>query len=1440
MQNNEIVLHKKFGLGIVTATDTEVTKVCFITDGFKDIHAPGEVLMIIPKDFVKAVINLDISEEKIKPYTSSYDYYIDPHDPEVLTFLLYKRLGLAYKIDMEDLDFLSRKLNKDWQTVFQTIKRDFNRCLSFLKYEDVDYDFRKILALINKYNNNYYNISYMEEINNYFSNNEFDVKKIYNLIEKGSYEVTNIIAEVLANNEKFEEIRETLKTDDPFEENTSILLFTNDYHYYSNGRFFELNFTPRRNFHSYLADKFDEILSRAMRDYHNDRNKKGDWEAIFLELIQKTNDLNKILETIKDLYNKASLPAFFSSLFKVYPYHDYRDTYIKYLKYFNSTNFNKYADQNDYLYTLTASDSDHKTILTHLEEYMARDKKYVYGALFDYYSVNWVRNVDTTSPLINDTFKEVVGKHHSYARSRQLGLDSAFVKSGQTDPLKVLELDEFIKISYKIGKASVLDHNNQPFTYDIITLYLNIGDSPVCIINIDLLKVEAEIKTANEYFDDMHVYNYAITKAHKDIPGFTKLYEDMAVEADNLENELITAYLKSEITSFNKESDKITGLTFSKDNLVMLRVSIETSREGIFLSLEIGTNNKMYVVKDLNKFLQSFTTHETKRYGKFLTFTHITSNLASPYDKIVNYLLHNFNGINSYQENKITSPDFYNIILLLEDNYIYLNNNYYKVLSERFKPEISITDGYMLIIDNLDGYQSYYVHHKFFVVNDEYHTLSLVEDTPLNNFAMKHDGEDFSLVKDDLMYNIYARYVDKIKISDELKQSLNLPEVLIKAYFDYENDRIVLSTKYEIEGLSETSDIRQYDYAHTIDRFEDYIAKLGFKNNVLSNSDAIINFLMLDFTYLKSLAEVYLSEALQNKTVTVASLPQIKMNYKSGLMDVFLEDSTYSTDELTAILKAMRKNKRYVLLKNNQILAFKEEDMKFAEVIDNLGLTNDLNSHKQVPLYQTFKNLGLYDNISTDDFINEMLNDLTNYKRLNFRLPTLNAELRNYQVDGYKWLRVLNKYHLGGILADDMGLGKTLEIISLLASIDITKPVLIVCPKSLIFNWISEINRFAENLSITKIYGTQTERKNIIGGINSNNKMIYITSYDSLLRDLELYKNTSFSYLILDEAQAIKNVLAQKSKAVKQIKADNRLALTGTPIENQLLDLWSIFDFLMPNFFPGIHDFKNNYKDEENIKSLALKVTPFILRRTKKDVLKDLPAKYETILTVELTQDERKRYDAFILEAKQMLETSKNFFGILPYLLRLRQICISSKLVDKDFTEVSSKLKALLDIVVDYISKNHKILIFSAFVEVLNLIEPLLKENNINYYMITGKTSAEDRINLVNDFNGNRKVNVFLISLKAGGVGLNLVGADTVIHVDPWWNVAAENQASDRAHRIGQVNNVEVIKLICENTVEERIIELQNMKKDLIDKVISDDDKALTSLSRDDLKFILS
>ena len=394
------------------------------------------------------------------------------------------------------------------------------------------------------------------------------------------------------------------------------------------------------------------------------------------------------------------------------------------------------------------------------------------------------------------------------------------------------------------------------------------------------------------------------------------------------------------------------------------------------------------------------------------------------------------------------------------------------------------------------------------------------------------------------------------------------------------------------------------------------------------------------------------------------------------------------------------------------------------------------------------------------------------------------------------------------------------------------------------FNWVSEFNKFAKDIPVYPIIGTVEERKKIIKKIKNDKFGVYFISYDSLRNEYENLFDFTFDLVILDEAQFIKNMHAKKTNAVKQINALHTIALTGTPIENNIYDLWSIFDFLMPHYLLDYEDFKDSYEsNEEYVKIVKSKVAPFILRRRKEDVLKDLPEKFEVIMTTEMSQEQRKLYDAFRLKAKEELKSKdggSHVMEVLSIITRLRQICVDPSTFVENFTGESGKITMLKEIVERKMAEGHRFLIFSQFVSALNIVKEEIEKMGIKYFMITGDTSAKDRLAICNEFNDNEDYKVVLISLKAGGTGLNLVGADVVIHLDPWWNYSAQNQASDRAHRIGQTRTVEVIKLIAENSIEERVVSLQDEKKELVDKVISNDDSSIKKLSIKDLKSILS
>lgn len=411
------------------------------------------------------------------------------------------------------------------------------------------------------------------------------------------------------------------------------------------------------------------------------------------------------------------------------------------------------------------------------------------------------------------------------------------------------------------------------------------------------------------------------------------------------------------------------------------------------------------------------------------------------------------------------------------------------------------------------------------------------------------------------------------------------------------------------------------------------------------------------------------------------------------------------------------------------------------------------------------------------------------------------------------------------------------------------KPIMVVCPSSLSLNWFAEIEKFAGNIKGIVIRGSATTRKEQIKNIQ--NYDVVITSYDLLKRDIEVYNESDyeFRYLIADEAQYMKNSNTQNAKAIKQIRARTKYALTGTPIENSLSELWSIFDFLMPGYLFSYKKFKENYEmpiikneDTERMNKLRMLIEPFVLRRTKKQVLTELPDKTVTVLNNEMEDEQQKVYLTYLAQAKSELNDmiSANGFEnsqiqILSALTRLRQICCHPSLFLDNYKGESSKLNQCIEIIKDAISSGHKILLFSTYTSMFEIIEKNLRKEEIQYFKLTGQTKVDRRIELVDEFNKNENIKVFLISLKAGGTGLNLTGADMVIHYDPWWNLSAENQATDRAYRIGQKNNVQVYKLITKNSIEEKIFDLQEKKAKLIDNVLDTKTSFINKLSKEDI-----
>ena len=608
---------------------------------------------------------------------------------------------------------------------------------------------------------------------------------------------------------------------------------------------------------------------------------------------------------------------------------------------------------------------------------------------------------------------------------------------------------------------------------------------------------------------------------------------------------------------------------------------------------------------------------------------------------------------------------------------------------------------------------------------------------------------------------------------------------------------------------------------------------------------------------LLELGEVQSTPAFGRLNIQKRPRISVGVSVESELMNLSVSTDDMSAEELLEALLSYRKKKRFYRLKNGDFLKLDSEGIETVSLMmEGLHLTPKelVKGNMQVPAYRALyldKMLEAGEDLYTDRDrrFKKMIKEFKTVSDSDFEVPdALKMTLRKYQEAGYKWLRTLDEYRFGGILADDMGLGKTLQVITVLlaAKEEGRQGVsLIVAPASLVYNWGEEFARFAPALKVCLVTGTQQERQKKLQGFRECD--VLVTSYDLLKRDIAEYEDLTFSYQILDEAQYIKNHSTAASKAVKVIKSRTKFALTGTPIENRLSELWSIFDYLMPGFLYGYDIFKKETetpivknKDEAATARLKQMVSPFILRRLKGEVLKDLPDKLEEIRYAKLEEKQQKLYDGQVVHMLQVVQSQndddfrKNKVQILAELTKIRQICCDPSLCFENYDGESAKREACIDLIRSAAQGEHKMLVFSQFASMLELLEGDLEKEKLPYYKITGATPKEKRIQMVKEFNENQ-VPVFLISLKAGGTGLNLTGADMVIHYDPWWNLAVQNQATDRAHRIGQQKVVTVYRLIVKDSIEEKILHMQEAKKNLADEILSGETGGIGSMSRDEL-----
>ncbi|MDR0271792.1 MAG: DEAD/DEAH box helicase [Clostridiales bacterium] len=951
-----------------------------------------------------------------------------------------------------------------------------------------------------------------------------------------------------------------------------------------------------------------------------------------------------------------------------------------------------------------------------------------------------------------------------------------------------------------------------------------------------------------------------------------------------------------------------------QSSLLKLVPVLHCNANGIYLTFSVGYG-RMYVIKSISGFVKSCKSNETVTYGQGLTISHRRELFDDVSRDLIDFIVREDD---MYTEiGKRLSRQFqftHNPLFASRELFLTPRNtdDFFEIYIERelecisdFGQNISLKDGYpsfglnIRYIANGLVVHSEKIAHRFFNGTSSYYLLA--ED---GLFRMpKSDGQLLHTLLKTLdetpSREILFSGNDRMKFSTiVLPQLLKMgivesvtgdsPEGSVaalkaKMYFDAEGRDVTGRLEFHYKKLKivalddEDEDESSQKIEIIRDAVSEYalrrrLASLGFFEDKqifrMKGNDLIYSFLRGDeisgIETLRDCAEVFVSEDLQKKTIRPSS-PKLGLRLTGDIMKVSLEDSGYDIAELLEALDAYRERKKFFRLKDGRFITLDDEAVTAAaDFLDALDISKKEVKGKSVslPAYRALyvddlaNSLAESHTLKRDANFKKLLKHFTDNESLGFKIPgAQNDILREYQKTGFKWLKTLSHYGFGGILADDMGLGKTLQIITLLASERKNeKPSIVVAPTSLLYNWENEIIKFAPQLKTQIVSGLPEKRRELLKTPNIN---IFITTYDMLKRDLDFYDDMEFSYVVADEAQNIKNPGTQAAKSIKQLNGRVRFALTGTPIENTLTELWSIFDFIMPGYLYTANKFSRLYEapiikhnNSNTAAKLRKQIAPFVLRRIKKNVLKELPEKTETTLPADLNPEQKKIYQANLLEAIGAFDdiVANNSFAdnrmrILAQLTRLRQICCHPALFLEGYKYGSGKLTLALETIQLALDSGHRVLLFSQFTQMLSILKDALSSAEITnqrnetaeYFYLDGATKAKERMEMTERFNSGER-DMFLISLKAGGTGLNLTGADVVIHYDPWWNPSVMDQAADRAHRYGQEKAVQVFNLVAKDSIEEKIMALQEKKRDLIDSVITEGGSFINLLSEEEVR----
>ena len=954
---------------------------------------------------------------------------------------------------------------------------------------------------------------------------------------------------------------------------------------------------------------------------------------------------------------------------------------------------------------------------------------------------------------------------------------------------------------------------------------------------------------------------------------------EITARTDSIAHELSLAYEKRRVLQSDSDYDKATlTATLILKNATEPSVRFTCSKK------------RRYQIKNIADFLNKKKTFENCRFGVDLELIISKENFDEKSAQLLEWLDSSF----SEHENLAQKFLFNNKNLAIDSSDMWLTGSQLDELlqmhsgrvleleSNYRRPSLRVVDGSVDTLKNTlliqEGYGGYYIstdfgfanylrgkHFDYLISSNYIYRLSkaYVETTFELLKSVANAGRVFVLKQDmPAFYNSCILSVENIiNIKTDVDLSIYKAPPLnavLKVVAQHEGAGLIADIYADYNG--EVLDFAKGEFIGNMqrDRVSEKkiiaILKKYFKNYpnlVLEKDRHIFRFLRHGIKALRSLCQVELADELADAMIIRTSPKgRVGVSLQGGAVKLELTDPNYNKKDLDAILKAYSKKEGFVRLEDGSFVDLSSAQM--GAIADFFSFVDKpMQSETSLPLvYASFiKNALAQDGLEVDlapDF-NDLVEKLKNPKQYNVP-QKLASTLRDYQITGFRWLANLAEYNGGGILADDMGLGKSLQIISLITSEKFANKnhkKIIVCPTSLILNWVAEFTKFAPEVSVAAVWGSQKERKDIIEKAledGNNGSEVIITSYELLRRDVELYKEYNFEFAILDEAQFIKNPATLNASTVKALKAKHRFALSGTPIENSLAELWSIFDFILPGYLYSYNRFRDSYEKaivsgaKSTIESFNALIEPFILRRLKSEVLSQLPPKIEQELLIAPSETQRKLYDANLIQARgQIGAGAGNRMQVLALLMRLRQIACHPKIIYPDFETEVAKFEAVIEKINLCIAGGHKILLFTSFLGVMELFRERFEREDISNFTLKGDTPKSERMRLVEAFNTG-DTNVFMISLKAGGTGLNLTGADVVIHYDPWWSEAATTQASDRAHRIGQEKTVQVFKAITKGTVEEGMVALAKKKAALSKLVIG---TGVEKLSTDELIKVL-